>query len=228
MLALTSLDSSVNTQRPPDASHQLPDLTSQSLFPMDLNCAQHSISPQQVKLESDQRPFSTDLPDAGDEDRTKDLNVLVTVRTQTTSKKTSTQTNYRCSQQTATDKLCEPRRVSVHFKEGVVRRGIMREIDRNAETYQLEPAPNSNAEVVTLAASALKAIFVMHSCGGDCPAKTGMPCRVKMIDGRTLEGQTEDYDPRMQAFTLFPAIDRGNIERIIVFNDTIKDIYFED
>ena len=50
----------------------------------------------------------------------------------------------------------------------------------------------------------------------------------ELIDGRKLEGFTPDYDPRRKAFTLFPKDDRGNVERVIVFNDAIRNIWFDE
>ena len=52
--------------------------------------------------------------------------------------------------------------------------------------------------------------------------------RQMFLDGRKLEGFTPDYDPRRKAFTLFPKDDRGNVERVIVFNDAIKNIWFDE
>jgi len=48
-----------------------------------------------------------------------------------------------------------------------------------------------------------------------------------MMDGRKLEGFTPDYQPRSRAFTLFPARDEGNIERVVIYNDAVKNIWFD-
>ena len=120
-----------------------------------------------------------------------------------------------------------PRRVTVHFKDGFNRRGTMRELEPAAAQFHLEPKPNTNEQPERFDALALKAIFVMLPRGNSYPTKTGTQCKITMIDGRSLEGFTDDYDPSQYAFTLLPKTDRGNIERVLVFLDAIKNIYFE-
>jgi hypothetical protein len=124
--------------------------------------------------------------------------------------------------------LSGPRRATVHFKDGVNRRGTIGSIDLDADLLRLEATPGSSAPAEDLVALSLKAIFLLLPRGTAYPKKDGLETKVTMIDGRSLEGFCPDYDPIKKAFTLFPKIDRGNIERIIVFNDAVKNIWFAE
>jgi len=120
-----------------------------------------------------------------------------------------------------------PRKATVHFKDGVTRRGVISQIDTDADLIRLDPPANSSAPAEDLIALALKTIFLMLPRGAVKPRVNGAAVRLVLIDGRSLEGVTTDYDPRRKAFTLFPKGARGNIERIIVFNDAVKNIWFD-
>ncbi len=127
-----------------------------------------------------------------------------------------------------TNDLAGPRKATVHFKDGVTRRGVIGHVDTDADTIRLEPAPGSDAGAEDLVALSLKAIFLLLPRGTAHPKKDGIRTKLSLIDGRKLEGFTPDYNPRHKAFTLFPKADSGNTERVIVFNDAIKNIWFED
>ena len=118
-----------------------------------------------------------------------------------------------------------PRRATVHFKDGVTRRGVLPAVNLNPEAVVFEAQEGHPEKLNPLA---LKTIFLMLPHGAGYPEKQGNPVRVVLVDGRTLAGTTADYDPRNKAFTLFPAEDRGNIERIIVFSDAVKNIWFDE
>lgn len=120
-----------------------------------------------------------------------------------------------------------PRKATVHFKDGVTRRGVVDQIDTDADLLHLKPPQGSSAPAEDLVALALKTIFLMLPRGGSKPRVNGPAVRLVLIDGRSLEGVTSDYDPHRKAFTLFPKGARGNIERIIVFNDAVKNIWFD-
>ncbi len=129
---------------------------------------------------------------------------------------------------TANNDLRGPRRATIHFRDGVSRRGTIGNIDTDSDTVQLDPVPGSNAPPEELTALALKAIFLLLPRGTAYPEKQGHYCKVMIVDNRTLEGYTPDYDPARKAFTLFPAQDRGNIERVIVYNDAVKNLWFPE
>jgi hypothetical protein len=120
-----------------------------------------------------------------------------------------------------------PRKATVHFKDGVTRRGVIGHFETDADLVRLDPPTGSSAPSEDLVALALKTIFLMLPRGADKPRVSGAPVRLVLIDGRSLEGTTNDYDPHLKAFTLFPKGARGNIERIIVYNDAVKNIWFE-
>jgi hypothetical protein len=120
-----------------------------------------------------------------------------------------------------------PRKATVHFKDGVTRRGVIGQFDTDADLIRLDPPANSSAPAEDLIALALKTIFLMVPRGASKPRVNGASVRLVLIDGRSLEGVTTDYDPHRKAFTLFPKGARGNIERIIVFNDAVKNIWFD-
>ncbi len=121
-----------------------------------------------------------------------------------------------------------PRRVTVHFKDGVNKRGVISKLDTDASTIVLQSPKGSNKSKEKLNALALKAIFVLLPKSVDYPEKSGYYCKIVLMDNRKLEGYTPDYDPNRQAFTLFPMENRGNIERIIVFADAIKNLWFPE
>ncbi len=120
-----------------------------------------------------------------------------------------------------------PRKATVHFKDGVTRRGVIGQFDTNADLVRLDPPVGSSAPSEDLVALALKTIFLMLPRGATKPRVNGPAVRLVLIDGRSLEGVTSDYDPHRKAFTLFPKGARGNIERIIVYNDAVKNIWFD-
>lgn len=120
-----------------------------------------------------------------------------------------------------------PRKATVHFKDGVTRRGVIGQFDTDADLVRLDPPANSSAPAEDLIALALKTIFLMLPRGASKPRVNGSAVKLVLIDGRSLEGVTTDYDPRRKSFTLFPKGARGNIERIIVYNDAVKNIWFE-
>jgi hypothetical protein len=124
--------------------------------------------------------------------------------------------------------LSGPRRAAVHFKEGASRRGVIKEISTNEDTIHLYPQGSIDHPGDDLVALALKAIFLMLPPGTNYPPKKGLSCKIVLIDNRSLEGFTPDYDPNHKAFTLFPTQNRGNIERVMVFNEAVKNIWFSE
>jgi hypothetical protein len=116
------------------------------------------------------------------------------------------------------------RKVTVHFKDGVTTRGIISNIDLDADLIRLTPSAGESKPAEDLLAMTLKTIFVLLPQGTDYPEKPGRPVEVTLVDDRTLKGTTPDYDPGKKAFTLFPEVDRGNIERIIIYNDAVSSI----
>jgi hypothetical protein len=129
---------------------------------------------------------------------------------------------------TKANDLTGPRRATVHFRDGVNRRGVIHDIDVDAPSHTLHPPQGSSAPAEEINALAIKAIFLLLPRGTARPEKHGYYCKLVMIDNRQLEGYTPDYDPRRKAFTLFPADERGNIERIIVFAEAIKNLWFPE
>ncbi len=124
--------------------------------------------------------------------------------------------------------LTGARRATVHFRDGVNRRGVIHDIDVDAPSHTLHPPQGSKAPAEEINALAIKAIFLLLPRGTARPEKHGYYCKLVLIDNRQLEGYTPDYDPRRKAFTLFPAEERGNIERIIVFAEAIKNLWFPE
>ncbi|MBW2702467.1 MAG: hypothetical protein JRF33_16730 [Deltaproteobacteria bacterium] len=125
------------------------------------------------------------------------------------------------------NELTGERKATVHFKDGVNRRGVIQAIDTDADLIHLADA-RGDGPGEDLVALSLKAIFLMLPRGVLPPEKSGYSVHVRMMDGRDLDGYTPDYDPNRKAFTLFPNDERGNIERVIVFNDAIKNIWFDE
>ncbi len=129
---------------------------------------------------------------------------------------------------TKTNDLTGARRATIHFRDGVNRRGVIHDIAVDAPSHTLHPPQGSSAPAEEINALAIKAIFLLLPRGTARPEKHGYYCKLVLIDNRQLEGYTPDYDPRQKAFTLFPAEERGNIERVIVFAEAIKNLWFPE
>jgi len=110
----------------------------------------------------------------------------------------------------------------------VSKRGVISEVDTDANTIVLDPPKGGNRPKEKLNAMALKAIFLLLPRGVAYPEKSGYYCKIVLMDNRKLEGYTPDYDPQRKAFTLFPLEDKGNIERILIFNEAIKNLWFPE
>ncbi len=121
-----------------------------------------------------------------------------------------------------------PRKATVHFKDGASKRGTLDEFDLDADWIRLDPPAAGQGEAEELNALALKAIFLLLPPGQGYPTKQGTGVRLRMIDGRMLEGSSPDYHPQRKAFTLFPKVDQANIERVLVFNDAVKNIWLQE
>jgi hypothetical protein len=122
--------------------------------------------------------------------------------------------------------LSEPRRATVFFKDGVTRRGVVTKVDFDGGVVCFEPPAGTPGKSEQIPIGALAVVFFLVSPGTPAQKKQGRSVHVTLQDGRALEGTTPDHHPTRAVFTLYPADDRGNIERILVVRDAVKNISF--
>jgi hypothetical protein len=117
----------------------------------------------------------------------------------------------------------ETRRVTVHFLDGDVKRGIIKSFLSDSREVLLKPGEDQAPE--RLPVSLLKVIFVMTNPGtAPAAAPEGKPVIVTFRDGRSLKGISPDFMQGCSVFTLFPEPRQGNIEKIAVFREATDEV----
>jgi hypothetical protein len=117
-----------------------------------------------------------------------------------------------------------PRRANVHFVDGGSSRGILREMDPTAPFVRFETGSGDSTRLEELPSLSLKAVFILLPKGASYPPKKGRKISVTMIDGRHLTGFSPDYNPNSKAFILYPEIDRGNVEQVIIYQNGVETV----
>jgi len=112
------------------------------------------------------------------------------------------------------------RRVVVHFLDGQVRRGSVRDLDVAAGNVPLESA----GSVENIPVDRLKAIFFMRAPGSGKPSEIGQRIRLMFQDGRQVLGFSTDYQTGDPGFFLIPADLKTNTERIFVYRWSVYSI----
>ena len=120
------------------------------------------------------------------------------------------------------------RSATIHYLDGVTRRGMIANFDPQADCIRLIPQGGSEEIVEEVDTEQLKTIFLMTQQEGGATTRDGCDARVSLIDGRTLEGLIPDYDPEQRAFMLYPKVERGNIDCIVVYRRAVMKINIQD
>lgn len=106
------------------------------------------------------------------------------------------------------------RKVTVHLLNGEKKQGAIRSLRRGELGFRLEPLGSGHPEEVSLAQ--VKAVFIHLQPNASPKDVPGRPLTAIFRDGRSVQGQSDDYQPGAPVFTLVPPAGRGQFERIIV------------
>jgi hypothetical protein len=118
--------------------------------------------------------------------------------------------------------ISDPSRVTVHFLDGDVKRGIVRELGIDATDLCLFSMDEKSSDSFPVAA--LKAVFVIAQPGAKPTGGGGREMSVTFKDGRNLKGSSPDFNPGGRMFTLYPEPRQGNVDRVIVFKDATDEV----
>lgn len=120
--------------------------------------------------------------------------------------------------------IAESHRVTVHFLDGDVKRGVVRELGYDANDLCLFSMDEQSSDYFPVAA--LKAVFLILQPGAKAPdLPAGKDLNVTFKDGRALKGRSPDFTPVIKVFTLYPDPRQGNIERVVVFKEAIDEVH---
>ncbi len=111
-------------------------------------------------------------------------------------------------------------RVIIHTVEGLVKRGIVRDLDLLDDVIRLEPSAGSRIEQIP--ADRVKAIFFMLPPGSRQPAAEGKKIRVTFNDGRQVAGFSTDFKGAERGFFVVPADSRTNTARIYIYRSSVQ------
>ena len=114
------------------------------------------------------------------------------------------------------------RRVVVHTLEGLVKRGVVQDVDLDANELPLITSPGAGPEVIST--EHVKAVFFMLAPGEKPPAPEGAKVRVTFRDGRQVAGFSPDYQENTFGFFMIPADARTSTERIWVYRSAVKQV----
>ena len=112
-------------------------------------------------------------------------------------------------------------RVVLHTLEGSVKRGVVIDIDLNAEFTSLWPGnPGAAAEEVPF--SRAKALFFLLQPGEHAQIGQGRRVKVTFVDGRQVEGVLGEE--MGQGFFLLPIDARTNTARVYVLSHAVRSV----
>jgi hypothetical protein len=106
------------------------------------------------------------------------------------------------------------RKVTVHLLNGEKRQGAIRSLRRGELGFKLEPIGSGLPEEMSIAQ--VKAVFIHLQPNAQPKEIAGRNVTATFRDGRSVQGQSDDYQPGLPVFTLVPPAGRGQFERIIV------------
>jgi hypothetical protein len=104
------------------------------------------------------------------------------------------------------------RKVTIHLANGEKKQGLVRGLRRGETVLKLEGA--GAAEELPLVQ--VKAVFVHLQPNASPPTIQGRSITVLFRDQRTVQGDSNDYDPNAPVFSLVPPAGRGQFEKIII------------
>jgi hypothetical protein len=118
--------------------------------------------------------------------------------------------------------VCGEHRVVVHFVNGQVKRGKLRDAKLDNETISLELLPAQPIEQCPT--QKLKAIFFLLSSGEKSSPVNGPKIRITFSDERQITGWAPDYLSKNNGFFLYPADPRTNVDYIFIYCSAVKNI----
>ncbi len=118
--------------------------------------------------------------------------------------------------------VCGEHRVVVHFVNGQVKRGKLRDAKLDNETIFLELLPVQLIEQCPT--QKLKAIFFLLPSGEKFSPVSGPKIRVTFSDERQITGCAPDYLSKNNGFFLYPADPRTNVAYIFIYRSAVKNI----
>lgn len=113
-------------------------------------------------------------------------------------------------------------RVVVHTLTGLVKRGVVRDLDVSDQILPLDPQTGDPVE--SLNTNELKAIFFMLPPGSTPLPAEGDKVRVTFNDGRQMAGYSSDYTREGLGFFLVPADNRTNTARLFIYKSGIQSV----
>jgi hypothetical protein len=113
-------------------------------------------------------------------------------------------------------------RVAVHTRAGRTFRGTVRDVDLSKPQFALQPQGGGSTEIVYH--SDVKVIFFMLPPGEKVKAADGGHVRVKLSDGRVIEGERDGAEARHGFFLVPGDAARTNTRRIYVSREAADEI----
>lgn len=114
------------------------------------------------------------------------------------------------------------RKVTVHLIAGGVKRGVVREMRRDALGFKLEPIGSGRVEEFSM--QQIKAMFIHKQPKGTPPVASGRTLTVTFRDRKSIKGTSDDYQPGVTMFTLVPPPGRGQFECILVNSTAVAQV----
>ena len=113
-------------------------------------------------------------------------------------------------------------RVAVHTRGGRTMRGTVRDVDLSKPQFALQPQGGGSTE--TIYHSDVKVIFFMLAPGEKVQPGSGGRVRVKLSDGRVIEGDRDGAEARHGFFLVPGDAARTNTRRIYVAREAAAEI----
>ena len=104
------------------------------------------------------------------------------------------------------------RKVTIHLLNGEKKQGSVRALRRGELGLKLE----SGGAVEEIGLMQVKAIFVHLQPNVQQTSGNGRMLTVLFRDQRAVQGESTDYEPGAQVFTLVPPAGRGQFEKIVI------------
>ena len=105
------------------------------------------------------------------------------------------------------------RKVTIHLLNGEKKQGSVRALRRGELGLKLE---SGGGVVEEIGLMQVKAIFVHLQPNAQPIAGNGRTLTVLFRDQRAVQGESTDYEPGAQVFTLVPSAGRGQFEKIVI------------
>lgn len=122
-------------------------------------------------------------------------------------------------------------RIVARYRDGRVVKGTTNDFLPTRGSFHLIPAAGGAAEVILVAD--LKALFFVRDLTGNAAytekkafekAVAGRRVQVTFVDGETLVGTTQGYQPDRPGFFMVPVDPQSNNERVYVVKAATKEV----